>query len=98
MNNLTLRISNKDFSTFAGFDYTDGSYERNNEELNEYIELYKKTEKFKYLQIECDRNLSMHTIAYICHRVAEKYFIKIDFEPEKDNKYYLFFAKEDKQQ
>ena len=98
MAELKLRIKSSDFSTFAGFYHTDTTYEENNEILNEYIQLYKSNEKIRYFQIECDRSLSMHTIAYICHRVDEAYFIKTDFEGEvKNYKYWLCFYKDDEQ-
>jgi hypothetical protein len=96
MNELKLKISSNDFSIFAGFYHTDSSYEKHNEILNEYIRLYKSNEKIKYFQIECDRNLPMHTIAYICNMVNEEHFIRTDFEGGlKDHKYWLCFYKED---
>ena len=91
---LTLRIKDSDFSNFAGYYHTDSSYTENNEELNEYIRLYKHTDKFKYFQIECNRDVRMHTIAYIINQVDEKYFIKTDFNGNKTNAYWLCFYKE----
>ena len=51
---LTLRIKDSDFSNFAGYYHTDSSYTENNEELNEYIRLYKHTDESKYFQIIAD--------------------------------------------
>lgn len=95
MAELIIRIKNSDFSEFAGYYYTDKSYIKNNEVLNEYIRLYKTNDDIKYLQIECDRNFSIDTIAYICNQVDEKYFIKTDFaDNNKENKHWLCFCKE----
>lgn len=93
---LTLRIKDSDFSTFAGYYYTSSNYEENNEVLNSYIKLYKTTSQLKYFQVECDRNCSMHTIAYIINQVDEKYFIRtVHEDTAKNNKYWLCFYKED---
>ena len=93
MAELKLRIKSSDFSTFAGFYHTDSSYKKHNETLNEYTKLYKSNNDIKYFQIECDRGLPMHTIAYICHKVNEKYFIETDFAGKsKENKYWLCFS------
>ena len=93
-NSLIIRIKNDDFSIFSGYYYTDNTYTQNNEILNEYINLYKYSDNIKYLQIECDRNFPMHTIAYICDRIDEKYFIKVDHEENiQDNKYWICFYK-----
>lgn len=95
MAELIVRIKDSDFSNFAGYYYTDESYTKNNEQLNEYIELYKTNDNIKYLQIECERHFPIHTLAYICNQIEEKYFIKTDFaEESKDNKYWLCFRKE----
>lgn len=95
MNELIIRIKSSDFSEFAGYYHTDESYTKNNEVLNEYIRLYKTNDDIRYLQIECDRHFSIDTIAYICNRVDEKYFIKTDFaDKNKENKYWLCFHKE----
>jgi hypothetical protein len=95
MAELIVRIKDSDFSNFAGYYYTDGSYTKNNEQLNEYIKLYKTNDNIKYLQIECERHFPIHTLAYICNQIEEKYFIKTDFaEESKDNKYWLCFHKE----
>lgn len=99
-NELIVRISEEDFSTFAGYYYTDSNYSKNNEVLNEYITLYRTTPAIKYLHIECEHDLSIHTIAYICNQIGEKYFIKTDFAGEGDpkkNKYWLCFYKEQKE-
>lgn len=91
---LIIRINNYDFSIFSGYYNTNSSYTQNNEILNEYIKLYKTNDNIKYLQIECDRNFPMHTIAYICNQIEEKYFIKTDHKEDvKDNKYWLCFYK-----
>lgn len=95
MAELILRIKSSDFSEFAGYYHTDGSYTKNNEVLNEYIRLYKTNDDIRYLQIECDRHFSIDTIAYVCNQVDEKYFIKTDFlGNNKENKYWLCFHKE----
>lgn len=95
MAELIIRIKSSDFSECAGYYHTDESYTKNNEVLNEYIRLYKTNDDIKYLQIECDRHVSIDTIAYICNQVDEKYFIKTDFaDKNKENKYRLCFYKE----
>ena len=94
MDELIIRIKSSDFSEFAGYYHTDESYTKNNEVLNKYIRLYKTNDDIRYLQIECDRHFSIDTIAYICNRVDEKYFIKTDFaDKNKENKYWLCFHK-----
>ena len=95
MGELKLIVDSREFGDFAGYKYTDSKHEQNNEKLNAYIRLYKSNGDIKYLQIECEANLSMHTIAYICEKVNEKYFIRVDFEESsKDNRYWLCFYKE----
>ena len=95
MGELIVRIKSSDFSEFSGYYYTDESYTKNNEVLNEYIRLYKTNDNIRYLQIECDRHFSIDTIAYICNQIDEKYFIKTDFaNNSKENKYWLCFHKE----
>ena len=95
MSELKLIIDSKEFSQFAGYYYTDSKHEKNNEILNKYIRLYKSNGEIKYLQIECDRNVPMHTIAYICERVNEKYFIRVDFDNDvTKHKYWLCFYKD----
>lgn len=99
MAELKLKIDNRDFSTFAGFYYTDSSFTENNEQLDEYIKLYKGNKDIKYFQIQCERNVEIHTIAYIIEQVKEKYFIRTDFEDGvKNYKYWLCFYKEDKEE
>lgn len=94
---LTLRIKDKDFSDFAGYYYTSSDYQEGNKTLNAYIKLYRTTPELKYFQIECDKDFSMHTIAYIINQVGEKYFIKTDHGDDvKKNIYWLCFYKEDK--
>lgn len=90
---LIVRIKDSDFSEFAGYYYTES-----NGKLNSYIKLYKTSENIKYLQIECDRSFSMHTIAYIVDHIDENYFIKTehDLDNVKKNKYWLCFYKGDK--
>ena len=96
--NLIIRIKDSDFSEFAGYYYTDSSYTENNQNLNAYIKMYKNNPEIRYLQIECDRNFSMHTLAYITDKVDEKYFIRTDhhIDDVKGNKYWLCFYKENK--
>lgn len=97
MADLVLRIKSSDFSDFAGYYYTDESHKKHNEELNEYINLFLSNDNIRYFQVECDKGVRMHTIAYICERVDEKHFIKTEFaEKVRDNKYILCFYKEDK--
>lgn len=97
MADLTVRIKNSDFSNFAGYYYTDESHKKHNEELNEYINLFKTNDNIRYFQVECDNDVRMHTIAFICENVNEKHFIKTEFaERSRDNKYLLCFYKEDK--
>lgn len=97
MAELIIRIKSSDFSEFAGYYHTDGSYTKNNEVLNEYIKLYKTNDNIRYLQIECDRHFSIDTIAYICNQVDEKYFIKTEFASNlKEYKHRLCFHKEHK--
>lgn len=92
---LKLTVDSREFGSFAGYKYTDSKHEKNNEILNEYIKLYKSNSDIRYLQIKCEETLSMHTIAYICERVNEKYFIRVDFgDSSKDNQYWLCFYKE----
>lgn len=95
MAELIVRIKDSDFSDFAGYYYTDESYTKNNERLNEYIKLYKTNDDIKYLQIECERDFPMHTIAYICNEIDEKYFIKTvhDISNNGNNRYWLCFYK-----
>ena len=95
---LIVRIKDSDFSEFAGYCYTNSDYTENNDELNAYIKLYKTSENIKYFQVECDKNFSMHTIAYIIDQVNENYFIKTehDLDNVKKNKYWLCFYKGDK--
>ena len=95
-NKLVLRIKSSDFSEFAGFYHTNENFKEHNEVLNEYIKLYKENNNIKYFHIECDRSTPMHTIAYICHEVGEKYFIGTDFVTDnvKDYVYRLCFYKE----
>lgn len=95
---LIVRIKDSDFSEFAGYYYTNSDYTENNSNLNAYIKLYKTSENIKYLQIECDRSFSMHTIAYIIDQVDENYFIETDHDMDnvKKNKYWLCFYKGDK--
>ena len=95
---LIMRIKDSDFSEFAGYYYTDSSYNENNSNLNAYIQLYKRNENIKYFQIECDRSFSMHTIAYIINQVDEDYFIRTDhnIDDVKKNTYWLCFYKGDK--
>ena len=95
MAELKLMVDSREFDRFAGYKHTDNKHEKYNETLNDYIRLYKSNGDIRYLQIECEENLSMHTIAYICERVKEKYFIRVDFaESSKDNRYWLCFYKE----
>jgi hypothetical protein len=97
MMGLTLRIKSTDFSKFAGYYHTDNTYEQNNDWLNGYIRLYLTRDDIDYFQVECEHNVPMHTIAYICDRVGHKHFIKTEFDQGniKDKKYWLCFYKED---
>ena len=95
MGELKLIVDSRDFGSFAGFKYTDDKYKKNNERLNEYIKLYSSNADIKYLQIECGENLPMHTIAYICEKVKEKYFIRVDYgNSVEDKRYWLCFYKD----
>lgn len=95
MGELKLIVDSREFGSFAGFKHTDNKYEKNNERLNEYIKLYSSSGDIKYLQIECGENLPMHTIAYICERVKEKYFIRVDYgNSVEDKRYWLCFYKD----
>lgn len=92
---LKLIVDGREFGRFAGYYHTDSKHEKFNEVLNEYIRVYKSNADFKYFQIECDHEMPMHTIAYICERVNEKYFINVDFANRaKDHRYWLCFYKD----
>lgn len=95
---LIVRIKDSDFSEFAGYYYTNSDYTEGNDKLNAYIKLYKTNANIKYLQIECDKSFSIHTLAYIVDRIDENYFIKTDHDIDdvKKNKYWLCFYKGDK--
>ena len=94
MPDLTIRIKSSYLSDFAVYYYTDDSYTKNNEQLNEYISLYKSNDNIRCLQIECDRDVTIDTIAYICNQVDENYFIRTDFSTNsKDKTHWLCFYK-----
>lgn len=95
MPNLKLRIKDSDFSEFAGFYYTDESHRQHNEVLDEYITMYLSNDNIRYLEIDCDRSFSIHTIAYICSKIECPYFIRTDYaEDVKKYRYKLCFYKD----
>lgn len=97
---LKLKIKDSDFSTFAGYRYTDSSQKENNEVLDAYIQLFKSNDQIKYFQIDCDATFPIHTIAYIIENVKEKYFIRTNFHDADSSKngYTLCFHKEEEQE
>lgn len=91
--NLIMRADVRDFSPFFGYAYNLD----NNKSIDETIDIFLKTNSYKYLQIESTYNdLHIHQIAYISNKLPDcNMFIKTEFDDDnlRDNKYKLCFVK-----
>ena len=92
--NLTLRIKEEDFSSFAGFgsDF--------NEELEFYLNMFESNDNFTCLKIESKTgSLDLAKISFIQHYLAHKIngfimFTNVDFKDNgKPERYYLIITK-----
>lgn len=92
---MVLRINSNDFSCFAGFKHTDKTWQKHNEELNEYINLFLTNDKIRYFQVRLADETNADTIAYITHKVDLKHYIKTDFKLDGSKTHWLCFYKED---
>ena len=89
---MMLRIKSTDFSDFAGFRYSDPQ----NQELDEYINIFKANNNLTSFQIE-DKTGQMNfdVVCYMAEHLKEcKMFTKIDYDDNGNIlAYWLCFTK-----